>query len=256
MGEPLHHEERGHGRPLVFLHPGGFGRQVWDEQVDRFAASHRVVRYDARGHGDSPGPVPGFSHYDDLRQLLDALRIESAVLVGSSLGSRTAADFAIVHPDRVDGLVLTSPGLSGMVERDPFTLGQRRQAGEAIAAGDHPRAFECILRMLVDGPHRTPDQVDPAVRARFGRLLADNARKGHGSFPLGAELTAITRAAELRARTLVVTGALDTGDIHAIADLIVREAPHASRVTLDGVGHQVNAEQPARFGELLDEFLA
>ncbi|WP_410597648.1 alpha/beta fold hydrolase [Amycolatopsis sp. lyj-23] len=172
----------------MFLHPGGFSRQVWDEQVDRFAASHRVVRSDARGHGDSPGPVPGFSHHDDLRQLLDALGIESAVLVGSSLGSRTAADFALVHPNRVDGLVLTSPGLSGMVERDPFTLEQRRQAGAA--------------------------------------------------------------------RTLVITGTLDTADIHEIADLIAREAPDARQVSIEGAGHQVNVEQPARFGELLDEFLA
>jgi 3-oxoadipate enol-lactonase len=57
-------------------------------------------------------------------------------------------------------------------------------------------------------------------------------------------------------RTLVLTGALDTTDVHDIAALIEREAPRAHRVTLDGTGHQVNAEQPARFGELLGEFLA
>lgn len=240
----------------MFLHPGGFGRQVWDEQMTRFAAHHRVVRYDARGHGDSPGPAPGFSHHDDLRQLLDALGIDRAVLVGSSLGSRTAADFALSHPDRVEGLVLASPGLSGMVERDPFTLEQRRLAAEAIARKDFTQVFECVLRMLVDGPHRTPEQVDPAVRALFGRLLADNARKGHGGFPLGDELNAVTRVPEIRARTLVVTGTLDTTDIHGIADLIAREAPHARQVAIEGAGHQVNVEQPARFGELLDEFLA
>jgi pimeloyl-ACP methyl ester carboxylesterase len=178
------------------------------------------------------------------------------VLVGSSLGSRTAADFALSHPDRVDGLVLASPGLSGMVERDPFTLEQRRLAAEAIARKDFAQAFECVLRMLVDGPHRTPEQVDPAVRALFGRLLAENARKGHGAFPPGAELHAVTRAREIRARTLVVTGTLDTTDIHEIADLIAREAPHARHVAIEDAGHQVFAEQPARFGELLDEFLA
>jgi len=109
--------------------------------------------------------------------------------------------------------------------------------------------------MLVDGPHRTPGQVDPAVRALFARLLADNVRQGHGGFPLGDELTAVTRVAEIRARTLVVAGSLDTTDIHAIADLIAREAPHAHQVAIEGAGHQVNVEQPARFGELLDAFL-
>ena len=251
----LSYEVRGHGRPVVFLHPGGFSSGVWDEQIARFAEDHRVVRYDARGHGDSTEPPAGFSHHEDLRRLLDALEIDRAVLVGCSLGSRTAIDFALLHPERVDGLLLSSPGLSGMVEHDPFTLEQRRLAAEAIARQDFSQAFECVIRMLVDGPHRTPEQVDPALRARYLGLLTDNARKGHGSFPLGAELHAITRAAELRPRTLVVTGALDTTDIHAVADLLEREAPDARRVQLEGTGHQFNAEQPARFAELLGEFL-
>jgi 3-oxoadipate enol-lactonase len=251
----LSYEERGHGRPVVFLHPGGFSSAVWDEQVTRFATHHRVVRYDARGHGDSSEPPAGFSHHEDLRRLLDALEIDRPVLVGCSLGSRTAIDFALLHPHRVGGLLLSSPGMSGMVERDPFTLEQRRLTAEAIAAQDYARALECVIRMLVDGPHRTPEQVDPGLRARYLALLTDNARKGHGSFPPGAELHAITRAAELRARILVVTGVLDTTDIHDIAELIEREAPHAHRVTLDGAGHQINAEQPARFDELLGEFL-
>lgn len=251
----LSYEERGRGRPIVFLHPGGFSGAVWDEQVARFAAHHRVVRFDARGHGDSSDPPAGFSHHEDLRRLLDALGIDRAVLVGCSLGSRTAIDFALLHPDRVGGLLLSSPGISGMVERDPFTLEQQRLVAEAVAAQDYAQALECVLRMLVDGPHRTPDQVDPGVRARYLALLRDNVRKGRGSFPRGAELHAVTRAGELRARILVVTGALDTADIHGVADLLEREAPHARRVSLDGAGHQVNAEQPARFGELLDEFL-
>jgi pimeloyl-ACP methyl ester carboxylesterase len=251
----LSYEERGRGRPIVFLHPGGFSGAVWDEQVTRFAAHHRVVRYDARGHGDSSDPPAGFSYHEDLRRLLDALELDRPVLVGCSLGSRTAIDFALLHPDRVGGLLLSSPGISGMVERDPFTLEQQRLLAEAVAAQDYAQALECVIRMLVDGPHRTPDQVDPAVRARYRAILTDNARKGRGSFPPGAELQAITRAAELRTRILVVTGDLDTTDIHAVADLIEREAPHARRVTLDGAGHQVNAEQPARFDELLGEFL-
>jgi 3-oxoadipate enol-lactonase len=251
----LSYEVRGRGRPLVFLHPGGFSSAVWDEQLARFGAHRRCVRYDARGHGGSSDPPAGFSYHEDLRRLLDALEIERAVLVGCSLGSRTAIDFALLHPDRVGGLLLSSPGISGMVERDPFTLEQQRLVAEAVAAQDYAQALECVIRMLVDGPHRTPDQVDPGMRARYLAILRDNTLKGRGSFPPGAELHAITRAAELRARILVVTGVLDTSDIHDVADLIEREAPHARRVTLDGVGHQVNAEQPARFDELLGEFL-
>ncbi|MFG1648265.1 alpha/beta fold hydrolase, partial [Amycolatopsis sp. NPDC049252] len=70
------------------------------------------------------------------------------------------------------------------------------------------------------------------------------------------KLGAIGRVAEVRARTLVVTGDLDSADIFAVADLVEREAPHARRARVPGAAHLVNLDKPARFGELLDEFLA
>ncbi|MBN6033788.1 alpha/beta fold hydrolase [Amycolatopsis sp. 195334CR] len=247
----LVYDVRGDGPPLVLLHPGGASRAIWDE----FAPGHRVVRFDARGHGESSEPDGPFSHHNDLRLLLDALGIDRVPLVGSSLGSRTAIDFALAHPDRVDRLFLASPGISGMVERDPFTVEQYRKVGEALAAQDFPLAYEHVVRLLVDGPHRTPEQVDPAVRARFHALLVENAQQGHGRFPPGDELDGVNRVGELHARTLVLTGSLDTSDIHEMADLLERSGRDVRRVSFDGAGHQVALERPREFGDLLTEFL-
>ncbi|WP_372665255.1 alpha/beta fold hydrolase [Amycolatopsis kentuckyensis] len=251
----LSYEERGHGRPIVFLHSGGMTRAMWDEQFARLARTHRVLRYDARGAGGSSNPPPEFSHGEDLRELLDARGIERPVLVGCSFGSRVFLDFALAHPDRVGGLVLTSPGISGMEFHDPFVLDLLGKAGEAARSGDGPALLDCVLRLWVDGPHRTAAEVDPVVRQACRDMLVDNAAQGHPAPVLGTELGAIGRVAEIDARTLVVTGDLDSTDIFAVADLVGREAPHARRVKVPGAAHMVNLEQPARFGQLLEEFL-
>jgi pimeloyl-ACP methyl ester carboxylesterase len=252
----LSYEERGEGSPVVFLHAGGMTRAMWEEQFTRFARDHRVIRYDARGAGGSSDPAGPFSHREDLKKLLDALAVERPILVGCSLGSRVFLDFALAYPDRAAGLFLSSPGISGMEFRDPYVLRLLAEAGAAVRSGDGAAVLECVLRLWVDGPHRAPAEVDPAVRQLCRDMLVANFSQGHGAPEPGAELGAIGRVPELGTRALVVTGDLDSTDILAVADLVEREAPHARRVRVPGAAHMVNLEQPARFGELLEEFLA
>jgi pimeloyl-ACP methyl ester carboxylesterase len=254
----LSYEERGRGRPLVFLHAGGMTRAMWDEQFARFAREHRMIRYDARGSGDSSNPPspPGlYSHYEDLKTLLDTLDVEYPVLVGCSFGSRVLLDFAVAYPGRAAGLFLSSPGISGMEFRDPYILALLAEQAEAAQAGDGERVLECLLRMWVDGPHRAPADVDPEVRKFCHDMVVENFVKGHAAPDLGVELGAIRRVAEVRDPALVVTGDFDSSDIFAVADLVDRQAAHARRAKGPGAGHMVNLEQPARFDELLRKFL-
>ncbi|MEV6626829.1 alpha/beta fold hydrolase [Amycolatopsis sp. NPDC051106] len=254
----LAYEERGRGRPLVFLHAGGMNRAMWNEQFTRFARDHRVVRYDARGSGDSSNPPtqPGrYSHHEDLKKLLDALGLEHPVLVGCSFGSRVFLDFAIAHPGRAAGLFLSSAGISGMEFRDPYIVALQAEMDAAAHAGDGARVLECLLRMWVDGPHRQPADVDPAVRKFCRDMVVENYVKGHGAPDLGVELGAIRRVTEIRDRALVVTGDLDSTDIFAVADLVDHKAPHVRRARMPGAAHMVSLEQPARFDRLLREFL-
>ena len=103
----------GSGSPIVLLHAGIADSRMWDRQFDAFAAGHTVLRYDQPGYGRT-APTPGpFTPREELRLLLDTLGIERASLVGCSMGSRAALDFALRYPDRVDRLVLTSPSVNG-----------------------------------------------------------------------------------------------------------------------------------------------
>src|SRR3954471_11898478 len=129
------------------MHSGVMSSRMWDREFELLTVDHTVIRFDARNHGLSTTATKPYAHYDDLRLLLDGLGIERASLVGVSLGARTAVDFALTWPDRVERLMLNSPGVSGMTHRDPFVLDQEERLR---AATDLPGVVTPVMRMWVD----------------------------------------------------------------------------------------------------------
>jgi 3-oxoadipate enol-lactonase len=242
-GGELHYEIAGAGRPVVLLHSGVLSSRMWDREFELLTDGHTVIRYDARNHGRSTTATEPYAHYDDLRLLLDGLDIERASLVGVSLGSRTAIDFALSWPDRVERLMLNSPGASGMTHRDPFILDQMARLQSAT---DLESVVTPVMRMWVDGPRRAPEQVDPVVRALCHEMMADTISRHAPSWGIPPiEVGAIDRLAELAAPTTVVLGDLDSADIVDVAERI------GEPVTVENAGHVVNLEQPQRFAEIL-----
>jgi 3-oxoadipate enol-lactonase len=227
---------------------------LWDRQVERFAARHRVVRYDARGFGRSDEPHGEFAFHDDLRVVLDANGIERAALVGVSLGGRVLLDFALAFPERVTRLVPVNPGLSGY----EFT-GLAQYLGPARAArarGDLDAFVEVQLRMWFDGL-RDPSAVDAGTREEVRRILvAQTVRSwSRADAPRLRELNAISRLADIRAPTLIVESALDRPDIHAICSLLEAGIPGARRIVIAGAAHLVNVERPDAFADAVLPFL-
>ena len=103
------YETAGAGRPLVFIHAGIADSRMWDRQFSDLADSFTVVRYDMRGFGRTPPAEGPYAHYEDLAALLTHLGLDRVSLVGCSMGSKTALDFALCYPERVDRLILSSP---------------------------------------------------------------------------------------------------------------------------------------------------
>ncbi|MFE6868186.1 alpha/beta fold hydrolase [Kitasatospora sp. NPDC057692] len=252
----------GAGPAVVLLHGGLLDRHSWDEQFTRLAAAGRqVVRYDARGHGDSSTVGGDHSHPDDLRALLAHLEVPRAVLVGLSLGARIALDTALTHPGCVAGLVLTAPGVSGRPFTDPFVAHHTERQIAALGAGGEEGVAgftEHFLRMWADGPHRSPAQVDGALRERLRASVTANVLRHATGFGAGRarEAGAAGRLGEPAVPTLVLAGELDGTDILANARAVADAAPHARALVLPGVGHMVPLERPDLFERELDDFLS
>jgi len=251
----LSYELRGSGPPVVLLHGGLLDRRMWDAQVELLAPRCTVLRYDARGHGRSSTPTGPFRPHEDLRLLLAGLGIPRAVLVGLSGGARIAADFAISHPEQVERMVLAAPGLSAMTHQDPFVLDQLDQVRKAGEARDLAALVECIVRMWVDGPRRAPANVSAAVREECRVMYRDTLARHGFAMTMVSELTAVERAAEIVAPSLLMVGDQDSSDIHDIVDLLAAAAPETTKLVLPGAGHMLNLESPQAFHAAVTDFL-
>ncbi|HEY9401750.1 MAG TPA: SgcJ/EcaC family oxidoreductase [Pyrinomonadaceae bacterium] len=104
----LYYELQGEGQPVILLHAGGMDSKMWDAQFNYLSQQFQVVRYDLRGFGRSSKTEQPFHPVDDLYQLMHHLGIKRASLIGLSMGSGVALNFALEHPEMVEKLALAS----------------------------------------------------------------------------------------------------------------------------------------------------
>jgi pimeloyl-ACP methyl ester carboxylesterase len=255
-GVRLAYDVTGAGPPVVLLHAGIVDRRMWDGVLPLLLGTHRVIRYDARGFGESSRPPNGtFARWDDLFAVMDAAGVERAHLVGVSQGAETALDATLTAPERVDHLVLCGSGLRGWAFRDE--LGTRWQAEvDAWERGDLDGCAEESMRTWFDGPQRTAADVDADARrlaTQMQRLAID--LENDDSEARAPEPPSADRLGEVAAPTLVAVGELDQPDMVAIAKKLAAEIPGARHELLRGVAHLPPMEQPDAFVRLILSFL-
>ena len=251
----IYYEIAGEGEPTVILmHGGMLDCHMWDEQFELLAKTHRVLRYDASAHGHSILPPDAYWDHADLRELMNHLEIERAILVGLSLGGKTAINLALEDPERVEAIVAVSSGLSGYRFDSEFYIEQRDIMIQAWRAGEFDAVVESFQRCWTDGPHRAPEDVDPEVRENV-RAMARNGLE-HAMEGRTIDPPAIERLDDLELPMLMVVGELDMPGILEIADMVVAANPNAELVAIPDVAHMVNMEAPERFNELLLEYLS
>lgn len=121
----------GDGPPLVLLHPGVGDSRIWEPVLAPLTARYRVIRYDARGYGNSPAAAVEFSLLADLEAVLGQYGVRRAAIVGCSQGGAAALGLALSQPDRVPALVLLCPGIPGFPlsdEEEAAMVGPERYA--------------------------------------------------------------------------------------------------------------------------------
>src|SRR5690606_19128105 len=100
----LHYEIKGNGKPIILLHSGAMDSRDWKFITPHLSKSFKVITPDVRGAGRSPVPDEPIDYVEDLRKLLDHLKIKKGALVGHSLGGQIATDFTLTYPKRVSQL--------------------------------------------------------------------------------------------------------------------------------------------------------
>ncbi len=252
----IYYDVAGNGDAVILIHGGLLTKEMWDGPFQKLAQRYCVVRYDARNHGLSRSEEATFAHFEDLKTLMDGLKIGKAVVMGLSLGGKTAIDFALQYPDRVNGLILVSPGLSGFEFHGPENQAYDKKFNAAVGSGDPEKIIEAFMEAWTYGPRRRAEQVDPAVRDRI-RSMARISLKTWNSQTKEQVLTppAITRLGDIKSPTLAIVGDIDMPNIIEIVDLLEKNIPHFEKVVIHGAAHMVNLEKPQEFDRAVQNFL-
>jgi 3-oxoadipate enol-lactonase len=249
-GSKIYYETRGSGPAIILLHDGLLPAVTWDEVWEPLVAMHQVIRYDRRGYGRSELPTKSYSSTKDLRTLLTHLKVQHAVIVGSSSGGALAIDFAIEHPELVDGLFLIGPVVHGMEYSVEF--GQRANRNNEPMERDDVRAVAKNWsedRFLVAGPN------EGARRKIYKQLVANSEKlKFDNHFEQKLSPPASNRLSEVKAPTLVLAGEADIADVQAHCAAINAGIRGSTREVIEGAGHLIQLEKPADVARRIVDF--
>lgn len=251
----------GPGPTLVLLHSGVNDRRAWTETARRLADAFTIIAYDRRGFGESPASPDPFTHVEDLHAVLDATGVERAWLVGSSAGGRVVLDAVLAYPERVAGLVLLAPAISGApggLEADPETERLDGLIDAAIDAGDLGEANRLEAWLWLDGPAGPEGRISGPVRELFRDMnaiaLRSDAESTAGTGD--SDIDAWSRLAEIRMPVTLAWGELDIEVLNQRCAEIVERLPSASGRELPHVAHLPYLEDPDLVADLIRSAVA
>jgi pimeloyl-ACP methyl ester carboxylesterase len=249
---------RGAGATIVLLHAGVCDRRGWREVGARLGAAGRdVVAYDRRGFGDVPPADAPFRHVDDLLAVLDAVSPDApAWLVGSSMGGEVALDAALEAPERIAGLVLLAPTVSGDPEPDEeayiaATEGLAEAIDAAWTAGEIEECNRLEVRLWLDGPAGPEGRVSGPPRELALDMNAIVCANGEPDADGASGLDAASHVHEIAIPALVACGELDVAIKLRRSSELADALSNATYRTLPGRAHLPYLEAPEEISALI-----
>jgi pimeloyl-ACP methyl ester carboxylesterase len=267
-GHTIHYRTAGdEGPTLLLVHGMAGSSRTWREVMGRLGQSYRVIAPDLIGHGATDKPMGDYSlgaHASGLRDLLGALDIERATIVGQSLGGGITMQLAYQHPELCARLVLVSSGglgreVSWILRALSFPGAEF--LGPVLFPGFVRDAGNAVSRFVADLGWRSAEAdemwrayaslTEPATRDAFMRTLRSVVDRG------GQTVSARDRLyLAATVPTLIIWGGRDpvipVSHAHEAQELM----PGSRLEILEGVGHFPHVEAPDRFVDILEDFIS
>lgn len=252
-GTELHYERAGSGEPLLLIQGMSANHMAWGRPFSSLLErSFEVIAFDNRGMGLSRPVTGAFSIAEmaaDTAGLLEALEIESAHVLGISMGGMIAQELALAHPEKLRSLTLgcTYCGGEGSRLMDPADF---QGLVEAMGSGDAQRVFRAMYELNLSPGFRAEESHYAEFTAMAEALPAPRET-------IGLQVQAITahdtsaHLPEITAPTLVIHGTVDRVLGYPNGPLIAGLIPGARLETFEDVGHMFWWEQPERTAELV-----
>ena len=261
-GLKLYFEETGSGIPVLFIHEFGGDHRDWEPQMQHFGSTYRCISYAARGY--PPSDVPsGLSNYsqelavDDAIAVLDHLELESAHIVGLSMGGFTAIHMGIKYPERCLSLCVAGCGYGAEKKYEEYF----RNVSLEVAKNFEEKGAKEFAKIYSLGASRVQFQnKNPRGWKEFAKRLSEHSSQGSALTMRGVQArrpSLYDCEEELKSMTvptLIVNGDEDDHCLQ-VGLYLKRVIPASGLLVLPKTGHTLNLEVPEIFNTRLSEFL-
>ncbi|MVP01825.1 alpha/beta fold hydrolase [Paenibacillus lutrae] len=253
-GLQTYYQEQGSGPALLLLHGFPLDHRMWQDQIDYFKTTHRVIAPDLRGLGQSDPhkDLITLDHLaDELLLLLDQLQVEKAVLAGFSMGGYVAFSLMRKAPQRFAGLVLANT----RPDADPLEgqINRMKMAASLLEKGTHAAADSMIPKLLTEETLASR----PSLAEELNQQILDMDALGlvHATLAMAFRKDSTELLAEIEVPTLVIAGEKDTITTPELMRTMASQLPQAEYVQIEGAAHLTTRENPQAFNQHLEQFL-
>ena len=255
-GIQLYYEEHGKGHPVLLIQGLGYPSGMWFLQIPHFSRHFRTIAFDNRGVGRSDKPDEEYSislMASDAAELLCALRIEKANVIGVSMGGYIAQEMAMKRPDVVDRLILLATTYGG-----PEYMQLTKDLWNEAAAFKNLPPDEMIRKgmALAAAPgfaQKYPELINRGVRVRLENLQPLYAfnRQAAAAFLFNSK----ERARLIRHPTLILAGSEDRVMPIQLTRILAEMIPDSTLTIYPDTGHLLFLERAQEINQAILEFL-
>ncbi|MBI3578291.1 MAG: alpha/beta fold hydrolase [Ignavibacteriales bacterium] len=249
----LNYQSYGHGHPLLILHGLLGSSDNWHTLGKAFSEKFHVFAIDQRNHGRSPHS-DSFNYpimAEDIREFMEQHNLPSAYVIGHSMGGKTAMQFALTYPARVDKLVVVDMGPQEYPREHDTIFGALHSVDLQTVASR--QEVDNLLAKKIPSTATRQFLMKNLARDESGafrwKMNLDAIVKNYPDITTGIETQAIFNKPTLFVKSNR-SGYVEENDV----PLIKRLFPQAEIIGLD-VGHWVHAEAPQEFLRIAMEFL-
>ncbi|PTJ57229.1 alpha/beta hydrolase [Mammaliicoccus sciuri] len=247
----IHYNTKGNGYPIILLHGVFQDMDVFEPLIKKLSKNYQVISIDLRGHGlsDTPHDSRVDDYISDIQQLLNALFINSAYVIGLELGATIATGLTYKSPDLINGMMLINP--TDDHSTFPDNRIYDRHADEIRTMSDEDKE-KYLLRFRYKNIKQAKKFVKSHIPSNDLQTMEEEiaVKRSFKDFDI------ISLLPDIETRTLVISGQYDGKILYSEGKRISELLPNAEFKLFEGSGELPFIEEKEKFIKVLEEFLS